>query len=88
MSTVADATVQDLTTRCYPATLPQDPTYPIIPTCGYTAPGKRLGNTGGDGEPTFSDRGMGKDICRSQGSGQGGKERPERGPVGQAGRSG
>lgn len=27
---VADATVQDLTTRCYPSTLPQDPTYPLI----------------------------------------------------------
>lgn len=27
---VADATVKDLTTRCYPSTLPQDPTYPLI----------------------------------------------------------
>jgi hypothetical protein len=27
---VADSAVKAITTRCYPATLPQDPTYPLI----------------------------------------------------------
>jgi hypothetical protein len=27
---IADTTVKAITTRCYPATLPQDPTYPLI----------------------------------------------------------